>query len=170
MLARVSVVSFLIAAGACTARESTPAAGEPVQNAAAEPLPVTRLKTEPYTFTYSSGFERSARLVIRDSAAWRMAWDTVHIRSSPMPLPAVDFSKEMIVVAALGLRNAGGYSIYVDSASESASGIEVVIRSVSPGKTCGVTAALTQPVDIARLPRREGAVRFAERSEVSECP
>lgn len=89
---------------------------------------------------------------------------------SPQPqIPDIDFSQEMVVVVALGERPTGGYSIFVESASESASGVAVRIRSVSPGSSCATTQALTQPVDIGRLPRRDGPVSFAEQTVVEEC-
>jgi len=85
-------------------------------------------------------------------------------------IPVVDFSREMLVVVALGSHSSGGYGILIDGASEAASGnVSIAVRSISPGAGCGVTAAFTQPVDIARMPRRDGAVSFAERSEVTDC-
>jgi hypothetical protein len=76
----------------------------------------------------------------------------------------------MIVVVALGSRSTGGYSILIDGASEAANnGVAVIVDSSSPGTDCAVTEAFTQPVDIARMPLRDGAVRFVERSHVSNC-
>ena len=45
----------------------------------------------------------------------------------------------------------------------------VHLRTTSPGDRCAVTAALTQPVDAARLPRHDGPVEFRERAEVVRC-
>lgn len=76
----------------------------------------------------------------------------------------------MVVVVALGLRMSGGYGILIDGASEiGADEVAVAVRSISPGPRCGVTGALIQPVDIARLPRRDGPVHFVEDSEVHSC-
>lgn len=134
-------------------------------------VPVTRLRAEPYSFTYSSGLEAPARRVIRDAESWREVWTAIWRRHSPeLPLPAVDFASEMVIVAALGQRATGGYSIFIDSAEQTATGITVTIRSSSPGARCGVTGALSQPVDIARLPRTDGAVQFRERQETVDCP
>ena len=73
------------------------------------------------------------------------------------------------MVVALGARSTGGYGILVDGANETENaGTAVTIRSISP-KNCIVTLAFTQPVDIARLPRRDGSVSFIERSEVHVC-
>jgi hypothetical protein len=134
------------------------------------PLTVTRLRSEPFSFTYSSQLRQPERLVIRDQAAWVAAWSSLWPAFAPIPAPPnVDFRREMIVFVALGERPSGGYTILVDSAAASASGVTVWIGTSSPGLHCGTTLALTQPVDIARLPRIDAAVRFAETSKVVEC-
>ncbi len=107
--------------------------------------------------------------MIRDPVTWQMVWKKVWFGDSEVPpLPAVDFSSEMILVAALGARSTGGYGILIDGANEvGIGGVNVTIRSTSP-LNCLVTEAFTQPVDIARLPIR-GRVEFTERSQVHQC-
>jgi hypothetical protein len=133
-------------------------------------IPVVRLRAEPYSFEYNSGLTEPTRLVVRDAAEWQSLWTQIYQGRFPVPpLPAIDFSREMIVVAALGTRSSGGYSILIDGASATGADVAIAVRSIAPGRKCGVTAALTQPVDIARLPRRDGQVSFVERAEVKEC-
>jgi hypothetical protein len=135
-----------------------------------ESLSVTRLRAEPYSFTFSSGYTDSARVVVRDARGWEAVWREVWRNETPVPpLPAIDFEREMVVVAALGSRRSGGYGIVVEGARRTAGGVEVSILKQSPGPRCGVAAAITTPADIARLPRVGGAVRFRERSEVRDC-
>jgi hypothetical protein len=135
-------------------------------------VPLTRLRAEPYSYDYASGLRDSARLVVRDSAAWRALWGRLHASRGGIPaLPPVDFAREMLVVAALGARGTGGYTILVDSAFAAADGGAVIaVRTLSPGPRCGVTGAVTHPVDIARLARRDGPVAFRERALVVDCP
>jgi hypothetical protein len=75
----------------------------------------------------------------------------------------------MIVVAALGQRPTGGYSILVDSAQLTVESLTVTVRRVSPGNGCFLTQALTQPVDVSRLPRTDNAVEFVDRAETRAC-
>jgi PrcB C-terminal len=136
---------------------------------AGEPMRVVRLRSgsAPYTDTQIRAPER---IVVRNQAEWRSAW--VSISGGYAPLPAIDFTREMIVVAALGQRPSSGYGIFVDAASESTSGVTVGIRSVSPAADCGPDysgGVFTAPVDIARLPRRDGPVVFEERAEIRSC-
>jgi hypothetical protein len=136
-----------------------------------ESIQITRLRSEPYSFAFVSGLDRPARIVIRDASTWQAIWTQINRGSSPVsPPPTIDFSREMVVVAALGTHSTGGYSILVDGASVvDSNGTAVAIRSVSPGPDCGVTEAFTEPVDIARMEKRSGPVTFVERSEVASC-
>ena len=137
----------------------------------ATPVSVVRLRAEPYSFGYYSGLIEPQRLVVRDRAAWAEIWATIWHRQSPLPLPElpqVDFAREMLVVVALGQRPTGGYDILVDSAVATPDHLDIWIRAIGPGR-CFVTQALTQPIDIARLPRSDSVVRFHDRSEDRAC-
>lgn len=161
----------LLLAAACSAPTGETSLSRETGAPAQGVLPVTRLRAEPWSFTYNSGMDDSARVVVRDADAWRQVWSAVWRRHSPEPeLPAADFTREMLVVAALGSRPTGGYSIYVDSAYQRAGHVEVVVRKVSPGPRCGTGQAFSQPVDIARLPASGDPVRFRERAVVHDCP
>ena len=160
-----SLMLFVVALAwsACGASPSAPVRAE-------ESLPLTRLRAEPYSFTYSSGLREPQRLVVRDQVAWQQVWTSIWEGHLPQPaLPAIDFAREMVIVVALGERRTGGFSIFIDSASDGSTGVTLRIRSVSPGSGCGTTQALTQPVDVARLPRRDGPIAFEERQETQDC-
>jgi len=77
------------------------------------------------------------------------------------PLPEIDFSKEMIVVSAMGSRPSSGYLIYIDGACEVDGQVEVFVSSVEDG--CGAELAIvTNPADAVRLPRTDLPVVFRE--------
>jgi hypothetical protein len=160
---RFGTIVFSVVGSACASSEmSTSPPGTPVS--------FVRLRSEPYSFTFVSGFDTPARLVVRDAVTWQGVWAQTFRGGSVPPIPVIDFSREMLVVVALGSHSSGGYGILLDGASAEATGdLAVAVRSISPGSGCGVTAAFTQPVDIARVPRRDGAVRFVESSEVTSC-
>ena len=158
----MKVLVFALLLAAC----SSPNAPD----AAQQPLTVTRLRPEAFSFSYNSGITEPQRLVVRDQATWQQTWDSIYRFTFPAPaLPAVDFAREMVIVAALGQKPTGGFSIFIDSGTDTANGVTINVRSVSPGGNCGVTAALTQPLDIARVTRREGSVSFSESTTVQNC-
>jgi hypothetical protein len=135
-----------------------------------QPLALARLQPGSGSFAYYTALRESQRLIVRDQAQWQDVWTAIwRTHTATPPLPAIDFTREMVVVAALGERPSGGFSIFVDSAFESAVGVTIAIRTVSPGSGCGVTAVFTQPVDIARLPLRTASITFDERPPVLAC-
>lgn len=119
----------------------------------------------------SSGFTTAERIVVRDSTTWATVWPRIvgSHRPSP-PVPRVDFATEMIVVASMGTRATGGYTIAIASVHVVGDSVRVVVREQSPGTRCGTTAALGHPVALARVDRSERPVAFVTRSAVHECP
>jgi hypothetical protein len=144
------------------------ASGQPAGSASS--LPVTRLRPGDEAFSTFSGIADSVRLVVRDSAAWRRAWQAIHRPFIPQPpIPRIDFGHEMVIVAALGRRPSEGYGIVIEDAAQDSGAITVGIRKTSPGTGCLLSAAVTQPVDVARLPASEQPVLFRERNVVVPC-
>src|SRR5690242_17957013 len=133
------------------------------------PLSVTRFH-EAGAPLFNTAVDQSERRVIRDQNAWFSAWGSLlPPNASVNTPPAVDFSKEMLIFVALGRRPSGGYAISVDSAKMTSSGITIWIGTVSPGSRCNVTAALTAPVDIARMQRIDTPVNFVDVPTVLDC-
>jgi hypothetical protein len=165
VLVRIGAVALAMVVGACSASEMPSQPREPSAD-----VPIIRLRSDPYSFAFNSGLDKPARIVVRDDAGWQAVWRDIYRGSSPMPpAPTIDFSREMVLVAALGARGTGGFDILIEGATEADDrGLNVAVRSTSPGN-CPVTLAFTQPVDIARLPIRTGKVEFTERSEVRHC-
>lgn len=138
--------------------------------AIAEPLPVARFRRDSVAFATFSGVIDSTRVVIRDRARWREYWARIHSPFVPPPRePEIDFEREMIILAALGRRPSLGYDILIRSATRDSAGIEVQLRRSNPGQGCPVSAAATEPVDLARIPASDLQVRFTELITATPC-
>ena len=133
------------------------------------PVPVTQLgpKRSGPRWSYSDGscLREPIRVVIRDGDAWNKMWREMF--ANPLcgsnevpPPPPIDFTREMIIVAALGARPTSGYGIVIDQAYERGDRLEVVVRSILPGG--GTFQVLTNPVDVVRLPKTQRPVIFRE--------
>jgi hypothetical protein len=134
------------------------------------PKPCPTCKQSRGSFTTTSGISDSLRVVIRDAASWRKIWERIHSPFSPTPpLPEIDFSLQLVLVVALGERPTGGYGIIVDRAYQRDDRVEVIVRKQTPGKACGTTQAITQPVDIVRIPRTKRVLVFRETEVVHQC-
>ena len=137
----------------------------------AQPALVRRFGDGHDGFSQYSGIADSQRVVIRDTTAWRKYWTDIHRPFIPAPaVPAVDFSHEVVLLASMGTRRSGGFVIRIDSATTDSASLIVQVTQVLPGRGCAVPAAVTQPVDLVRLPALSLPIAFRERVERTDCP
>ena len=119
---------------------------------------------------YYSGIRQSVQTVISNDGDWRAIWATYTAnQGTPPAAPAIDFSRHEVLVAALGERSSGGYDITVSRIATAGDYLYVELTSTRPGSRCGVTAALTQPVDMVRIPRQHPPVMFVEKMAQHDC-
>lgn len=121
----------------------------------------------------SSGLTSGAREAIRDQARWASIWSDLVSREYPArPAPSIDFGRNMVLLAALGERPTGGYSISIDHVAFNDADRSLVVdtRSMSPGRSCVVTLAVTQPVDAVVVPRLNCSIQFMEEKLIHDCP
>jgi hypothetical protein len=118
----------------------------------------------------NGGIKERVRLVIRDRDEFDKFWKQIYrLGSDKPPLPEVDFSREMIVVAAMGQQPSSGYEIIVDGACEVDNQLEVLVRSTNFLK-CGLQLGIvTAPVDMVRLPKTNMQLVFRETEVTSDC-
>ena len=122
-------------------------------------------------FRWNSGIEARERIVIRDASAWTALWERMNAATGVQPPgvpPAVDFERNMVIVATMGLRYTGGFQIIIESVHRVGVDLYVVVNERGHAR-CGVTQAETQPLDGVLVPRTEGRVIFIERTSVHVC-
>jgi len=134
--------------------------------APAQILPVTAIAS----FDEDGGtFAAEAMLAIRDLATWQNLWTQLNTGRLPqLPLPAVDFTTEMLVVAAMGVKPTTGFQISVAGANEQQGRVTVDILETIPG-LCVTGQVLTAPVVVSKLPLRPSAVAFSVTRKVRDC-
>ena len=117
-----------------------------------------------------SSLPTSVRLAILDTADWSAIWKRMVGTSSTAPLPAVDFSREMLLVVGMGQAPCMGYQINVDTVfRDKDKRIYAVVRERHHGKRCGCLNEVVSPVDVIRVPRSVRPVTFLERAESNVC-
>jgi hypothetical protein len=118
-----------------------------------------------------SGIHTQRRQVIEDAVTWAAAWHEIFAGQFPEPdVAPVDFSKETVVLAAMGDCMNGGCSIAIDSAFADGNTTTAGVSSVTPDPMCMMMQmeAMTQPLDVVAVPKAS-AVTFAERGAMSMC-
>jgi len=152
------------------------------QNASRKAVPMTPLRQiVPEVRTPSlpnSRITDRMRIVVRDRAAWISLWNQINNLDprQPLPdfppLPEIDFSREMLIVAAMGQQPSSGYSIIIEEvyANDRNDRCEVVVRSFDRTKCLGQAAVIVSPVDIVRVPRSDCTAVFSEQEDVTCGP
>lgn len=119
--------------------------------------------------TYS-GYTSRERQVVRSASEWPSIWSKMHAGQSPEPAPVTpDFNNEDAVIAAMGEKNSGGYSITIDSVTRHERGSIVFVTEKSPSPACITPAVITHPVHAVRAPRSAGPYQWRERSLTVDC-
>lgn len=108
--------------------------------------------TELVHLTAMTGMLAPGGRLIADDAAWAAAWDEMHATyGSVPPRPAVDFQRELVVLAAAGQRPAQGFLFYIADIQPQGGTVHVSVLERWP--TCATLPALSAPVHAVRIPR-----------------
>jgi hypothetical protein len=152
---------------ACGEAESSTASSPP-GGLSGTLVPATQVDT--VVTRNNSGFDGAERLVIRSQERWAEVWAVIHRTRHPLPdLPQVDFRENVVVVAAMGSRPTGGFSVGIEGVARAGDDLEVLVEERSPGPGCLTTQAVTSPMVAVRIPAPTGRVRFVERQVVRHC-
>ena len=77
------------------------------------------------------------------------------------PIPEVDFSKDVVVVTAMGSRPSSGYWTIIDGACEVDGQVEVFVTNVDDAN-CGALGVVTYPADAVLIPKTDLPIVFRE--------
>ena len=126
----------------------------------AEPVSFTTLEGRWET---GSGFSDRQRIVVRTTAHLVAVWEQLEAllpqKTSP---PPVDFERNIVLVAAMGIRGTLGYRIQIAAVFERDDELIAVVLESSSG--CFATA-VTLPATVVVIPRTSSMVSFVERED-----
>ncbi len=121
-----------------------PVCNSPLSAQSEEAIPFTTVLK-----TTRSSIGSSIDLPIGNVADWQTFWNEIHAGPSPIPpLPEIDFSKRMIIIAALGVQPAPRHLITITRIERVKTMIKVFIEETQPGRDCSPLGALTNPIHI----------------------
>jgi hypothetical protein len=166
----VVALTLPLVLAACGRRGSAPAAEAPPPPPAPFPPP-----TRVY-YDNGGGIQDSLRIVIKRPDEFAAIWQRATSRQSdPPPPPAIDFGNEMVIVAGAGRMRADDQiavdSVYrtreLNTANQLVETLNVIVRTTTG---CGRFNADGYPLDIARVRRFDGPVKFIEqRAQAPGC-
>jgi len=104
-----------------------------------------------------SGQQTSKQVTVRSDAEWKALWKD-HAPTGKMP--AVDFSKDMVVGIFLGSKPSAGHDVEIVGVRMQEQ--ELVVEYVQKQPARGTMAAqmLTEPYHLVTVPKHAGTVRF----------
>ncbi|HET7752308.1 MAG TPA: protease complex subunit PrcB family protein [Anaeromyxobacteraceae bacterium] len=109
--------------------------------------------------------------MVATEADWQQTWAELFACQSPAPpVPPIDFTHEMLVLAAVGARGSSGYSVAIEGAAVRSDGaLHVNVVEYRPGRGCAVATVITYPVAVARVSRVDVPVAFHDRVQTLDC-
>lgn len=123
----------------------------------------------------STGIRRQLNLLVNDNsqlqAIWKELWKgREEIGGAP---PQIDFNSQSVIVAALGGRPSGGYSVTIDVQLSSPTELSILVTEhkpdSKPGSNCIVTAVVTYPTSVMTVPVAAKTATFRSRTITESC-
>src|SRR5438105_2893263 len=111
----------------------------------------TDLKFEIIKEGVISGFTDEKLMVIDNNTDYQKIMSIVYYNLDQMPIiPEVDFTKNTLILAAIGTKKTGGYSISIDNIKSNGS-VAINVTEISPGKNCVLTELVISPYQIVKV-------------------
>ena len=123
--------------------------------AAGVPPPTPALRTIEHG--QISWVDSPRQTVARTPQEWAALWRS---HAPDRPLPAIDFSKDMVVAIFLGSRPSAGYSVEITGVKEVNGAVVVQYHETAPRADVVTAQVITDPFHIAVIPKRAGDVVF----------
>lgn len=105
-----------------------------------------------------SGVEEARQVVVRTAEEWKALWKE---HGASQPMPAVDFTKSMVIGVFLGSRSTAGYKVTITGVESAGGGVTVTYREDRPSPRDILAQVITFPHHLVRLERVAGEVKFA---------
>jgi hypothetical protein len=104
-----------------------------------------------------SNIDEARQVVVRTDADWRALWRQ---HGGERAMPAVDFSKEIVVGVFMGSRPTAGYDIAITKTLEKDGTVWVFYRERMPARGLVLAQVLTFPFHLVAIPKTAGEVKF----------
>lgn len=95
--------------------------------------------------------------VVRTEAEWQALWKDHRPRE---PVPAIDFSRDMVAGVFLGTRPTAGFQVEIQAVTSSDGIVHVQYAERGPSPGDLVAQVLTSPFHLVRVPRTDSPVEF----------
>ncbi len=120
--------------------------------------------------TQHSGIRTRRGEVIARADVWQRTWDEINATLSPKPpLPAVDFERNLLLLAALGETGDACKRVAIESVERRSGELRVSVKEIRAPASCVCPPVTVQPVHVVSVARAASGASFDFRS-VTEGP
>ena len=110
-----------------------------------------------------SGIREVKQDVVKSADAWEKLWKQHSAAAGASDkIPAVDFSKEMVVVATMGTKRTGGYTIEIEGVEATGKTLKISVKKTSPPPDAMTIQALTAPFHFVAVPKSDLKPEFVD--------
>jgi hypothetical protein len=118
----------------------------------------------------SGALAGSLQRALTDEASWPALWGQLTANISPAPaIPKVDYTKDVVIFAAMGDKHSGGFKVEITGAAEQSGKVVVEVTETSPGQKCMNAMMMTSPVVLATIPKQQAEVTFHVVKKIVDC-
>ncbi len=113
-----------------------------------------------------SKFIEGANIVISDPASWTEHWNMINTDPN-RPIPEIDFSKNVLILAAQGPSTGRRNMIEVKKIEEGANVIDIEIESTIPNASCPLMPGESSPFQVISFPTtKEKPINFRPTQDI----
>jgi len=105
----------------------------------------------------ASGQQTAKQVTVRTAAEWAALWKD---HAPTEKVPAVDFSKDMVVGIFLGSKLSAGHEVEIVGVRTEQKDLIVEYVQKQPGRGMLAAQILTEPFHLVAVPQHAGTVRF----------
>jgi len=104
-----------------------------------------------------SAIETARQVTVRSADEWAALWKE---NGAQAPLPAVDFSREIVLGVFAGTRPTAGYGIEIVRAVGTTETLVIEYIETAPSRGAITAQVLTSPYHLVAIPRHDGSISF----------
>jgi len=123
-----------------------------------------------------AGLAQPEYRVVNSREKWQELWQELEPQTSRQqrqasrnPPPDIDFQQSVLIIASMGRRPTGGYSVTISSIVETPQRIVVSVAEQSPGPNCVTTQAITHPIAIVTTAQTQKPFEFEFVRTTQQC-
>lgn len=110
-----------------------------------------------------SGFSTGMEKFISSEKDWVAIWMERQGNLAAKRLhPEIDFDRDVVIVAALGRKNTGGYSVDITRVIRTKDDIRIYLKKTAPPADAKLPAVVTSPFIFARMKKPDRPVVFLD--------